>query len=41
MTEPLPETTLIQATDGNIYGMTLIGEASGNGTLFKITPAAH
>jgi uncharacterized repeat protein (TIGR03803 family) len=28
---------LIQATDGNLYGVTYIGGQDGNGTLFKIT----
>jgi len=30
---------LIQASDGNLYGMTESGGANGNGTVFKITPA--
>jgi uncharacterized repeat protein (TIGR03803 family) len=30
---------LIQATDGNFYGTTAIGGATGNGTVFKITPS--
>jgi uncharacterized repeat protein (TIGR03803 family) len=28
----------VQARDGNFYGTTLIGGASGDGTVFKITP---
>ncbi len=32
-----PFAGLIQATDGNLYGTTLFGGASGNGTLYKIT----
>jgi len=31
--------TLIQATDGNLYGTTEFGGAYGYGTLFKITPS--
>jgi uncharacterized protein (TIGR03437 family) len=30
---------LVQATDGNFYGTTQVGGASGFGTVFKITPA--
>jgi uncharacterized repeat protein (TIGR03803 family) len=33
-----PYAALIQATDGNFYGTTYHGGASGGGTLFKITP---
>jgi uncharacterized repeat protein (TIGR03803 family) len=29
---------LIQATDGNLYGTTLLGGANDDGTVFKITP---
>lgn len=29
---------LIQATDGNFYGMTTAGGVNGSGTIFKITP---
>jgi uncharacterized repeat protein (TIGR03803 family) len=29
---------IIQATDGNIYGTTLMGGANNRGTIFKITP---
>jgi uncharacterized repeat protein (TIGR03803 family) len=32
-----PEAGLIQATDGNFYGMTYQGGASNDGTVFKIT----
>jgi len=32
-----PTGTLIQATDGNIYGTTQIGGASGSGSIFKMT----
>jgi uncharacterized repeat protein (TIGR03803 family) len=35
----LPYTGLVQATDGNFYGTTEVGGTSGNGTVFKITPA--
>jgi len=34
-----PSAALIQASDGNFYGTTTYGGASGNGTVFKITPA--
>ena len=34
-----PVAGLIQATDGNFYGTTLIGGAANSGTVFKITPA--
>jgi uncharacterized repeat protein (TIGR03803 family) len=34
-----PQAALIQASDGNLYGTTNQGGASGNGTVFKITPA--
>ena len=30
---------LIQASDGNFYGMTQVGGANGYGTVFKVTPA--
>ncbi len=33
-----PMAGLIQATDGNFYGTTFAGGASGYGTVFKITP---
>lgn len=35
----LPAGGLVQATDGNFYGTTAIGGATGNGTVFKITPS--
>jgi uncharacterized repeat protein (TIGR03803 family) len=31
---------LVQATDGNFYGMCYSGGVNGNGTIFKITPTA-
>jgi uncharacterized repeat protein (TIGR03803 family) len=34
-----PTAPLIQATDGNFYGTTYAGGASGKGTVFKITPS--
>ena len=33
-----PQAALIQASDGNFYGTTNQGGATGNGTVFKITP---
>ena len=33
-----PEGALIQGTDGNFYGSTTAGGASGDGTVFKMTP---
>jgi uncharacterized repeat protein (TIGR03803 family) len=34
----VPVAGLVQATDGNLYGATQNGGASGRGTIFKITP---
>lgn len=34
-----PYGALIQASDGNLYGMTTLGGASGNGTLLKVAPS--
>ena len=34
----VPQTSLIQATDGNLYGTTAGGGAYSAGTIFKITP---
>jgi uncharacterized repeat protein (TIGR03803 family) len=34
-----PQSGLLLASDGNYYGMTVNGGASGKGTVFKITPA--
>jgi uncharacterized repeat protein (TIGR03803 family) len=34
-----PIAGLIQATDGNLYGTTFLGGASGGGTVFRITPS--
>jgi uncharacterized repeat protein (TIGR03803 family) len=34
-----PAAGLIQGSDGNFYGTTLLGGANGAGTVFKITPA--
>jgi uncharacterized repeat protein (TIGR03803 family) len=36
---PLFPNTLIQATDGNFYGTTAYGGASGDGTVFRMTSA--
>jgi len=33
-----PYTALIQASDGSFYGTTVVGGASGAGTIFKVTP---
>ncbi|HXM40291.1 MAG TPA: choice-of-anchor tandem repeat GloVer-containing protein [Bryobacteraceae bacterium] len=33
-----PEGALVQGTDGNFYGTTTLGGATGGGTIFKITP---
>ncbi len=33
-----PDAALIQGIDGNFYGTTRFGGASGNGTIFRITP---
>jgi uncharacterized repeat protein (TIGR03803 family) len=34
-----PEAGLVQATNGNFYGTTYVGGASGHGTVFDITPS--
>ena len=34
-----PAASLIQASDGNLYGTTVMGGASSGGTIFKMTPA--
>jgi uncharacterized repeat protein (TIGR03803 family) len=34
-----PQTGLVQATNGNLYGTTIAGGAYGDGTIFKITPS--
>ena len=34
-----PEAGLVQATDGNFYGVTNAGGTTGNGVIFQITPA--
>lgn len=36
---PYPYAALVQANNGDLYGTTLDGGASGAGTIFKITPA--
>ena len=33
-----PQSSLVQGTDGNLYGTTQDGGANGYGTVFKITP---
>lgn len=33
-----PVTGVIQATDGNLYGVTTLGGSNGGGTIFEITP---
>jgi uncharacterized repeat protein (TIGR03803 family) len=35
----LPAGALVLGTDGNFYGVTTLGGATGNGTVFKITPS--
>jgi len=34
-----PQTGLVQATDGNFYGTTILVGTYGNGTIFKMTHA--
>jgi len=34
-----PDVGLVQAIDGNLYGITYAGGASGDGTVFKMTPS--
>jgi uncharacterized repeat protein (TIGR03803 family) len=34
-----PQTGLVQATNGNLYGTTIVGGNYGSGTIFKITPS--
>ena len=34
-----PQAGLVQATDGNFYGTTLVGGTNFDGTVFKITPS--
>ncbi len=34
-----PESSLVQANDGNFYGTTVSGGASNRGTVFKVTPS--
>ncbi len=34
-----PRSALVLATDGNFYGTTVAGGATGNGTVFRITPS--
>lgn len=36
-----PESELIEALDGNFYGTTLSGGASGLGTIFRVTPSGN
>lgn len=35
----MPVSNLIEASDGNFYGTTLRGGASGNGSVYRLTPA--
>ncbi len=35
----IPESAMIQASDGNLYGTTACGGANGAGTIYQITPA--
>ena len=35
----LPDAALVQATNGNFYGITVYGGANGFGTIFEITPS--
>src|SRR5580704_8856387 len=37
----LPNGWLVQGNDGNFYGTTATGGASGYGTIFRITPAGQ
>jgi uncharacterized repeat protein (TIGR03803 family) len=32
-----PEAALVEGTDGNLYGTTLLGSTSGVGTVFRIS----
>src|SRR5208337_852488 len=34
-----PQSSLIQATDGNLYGTVVVGGANGQGAVFSITPS--
>jgi uncharacterized repeat protein (TIGR03803 family) len=36
-----PDAGLVLASDGNFYGTTALGGASGEGTFFRFTPAGH
>jgi uncharacterized repeat protein (TIGR03803 family) len=35
---PDPSSSLLYATDGNLYGTTVAGGTNGDGTIFKVTP---
>ena len=37
----MPYAALLQGTDGNLYGTTMGGGATGNGTAFKLTPSGQ
>ncbi len=36
-----PQASLVEGSDGNFYGTTLLGGANGEGTVFRITPSGN